>query len=81
MISLAVAALALGACGGGGAGVSGTVTQDSDPLEGVTVKLFPSTEEEAERLGVDEEAAETTTDDNGEFTFEGVEPGEYSVTP
>jgi protocatechuate 3,4-dioxygenase beta subunit len=57
--------------------ISGSVTLDTDnddegdaPQDGVTVTLLDEN---------GEEVATTTTDEEGNFTFEGVEPGDYTV--
>ncbi|MGD0275413.1 MAG: carboxypeptidase regulatory-like domain-containing protein [Syntrophales bacterium] len=48
--------------------ISGTVTSDGSALQGVTITLSPS-------------SATTTTDASGNYTFEGVITGAYTVTP
>ena len=57
--------------------ISGSVTLDTDnddegdaPQDGVTVTLLDEN---------GDEVATTTTDEEGNFTFEGVEPGDYTV--
>ena len=58
--------------------ISGTVLEDTDnddvgdtPIEGVEVTL----------TAVDSgETFTTTTDENGNYSFDGLEPGEYTVT-
>ena len=49
--------------------ISGTVTEDQDPVAGANVKLM---------RGIDE-VQETTTDSAGRYGFSGVRPGIYNV--
>lgn len=88
----------LSGCGGGGGGsdsgsstpapvaatysVSGVLTQDGEPLSGVTVTLTkPSAHSAAVAVAFSGSQAETTTNENGEYSFSGLTVGAYTVTP
>lgn len=60
------------------AGVSGIVTESAGPTADMTLRLVPSDAEDwVGEAGV--EAAWTTTDAEGAFTFLGVPPGQYVI--
>ncbi len=74
-LGLAIALLAAAGCGGGGtaptAKVTGTVTYNGDPIEGVSVGFIPE--------GEGGRPASGTTDASGKFTLSTFEAGDGAV--
>lgn len=72
-------ALAMTGCGGGGGDtIRGIVTQDGEPVAGLTVELLRGGEEEPAPGEEGVVVETTTTNADGRFAFD-AEPGEYAV--
>jgi hypothetical protein len=82
-VLLTLAGLLLAACGGGGAGVEGTVTVGGEAAAGITVKLLPGDEASGAAgpavTGDVEATVTATTDEAGRFSLE-ADPGRYSLS-